>query len=623
MTSIDRTAYPRFKRTISAREIADVFTPSAEEIEWAWDKTTTEPNMLALMTWLKSFQYLGYFPGLDELPEHVLAHVRSALGLSGDVRADVDADRTGKRYREITRLRLGVKSDKAASRGVAAAAVRAAAQSKDNPADLINVAIEHLVRKRLELPGYSTLDRMVARIRAKVNEGVFGTVSSRIPADGRARLGRLLVADPATRRSEFDRLKDPARAATIGKLKARLKHLADLDAVGPTGAWLAGVPMAKVGHFAGEARLTDAADMKKTGEAKRLTLLAAMVHTLRVSARDEVTDMFCKRMAIIHRKGRERLEELREAHRAESERLLEVFGDVLAAAREATTTEGDGGEEPAAGPGAVSDADDEQAARRAGVLVLRALESGGGLDRLSTAHEAVAAYHGNNYLPLLERFYKSHRPVLFTLVDALDLQAASAERGVLDAVEFIRANRDRRGEWIEESTTHLRDGKQVTIAIDIDSFASEQWRTTLRDKRRPGLLARRHLEVCVLSHLAAELRSGDIAVAGSDSYASLHDQLMSWEECQPHVADFCEQAGIPASVPGTWSRTSAPSWRRPPPPSMPATRRTPTCAWRAAGRCWPAVRAPSEGRRRSRWRPGSWTGCPSGGSWTSWPAPPI
>ena len=182
------------------------------------------------------------------------------------------------------------------------------------------------------------------------------------------------------------------------------------------------------------------------------------------------------------------------------------------------------------------------------MLVLKALESGGGLDRLSAAHEAVAAHHGNNYLPLLERFYKSHRPVLFTLVDALDLQAASAERGVLDAVEFIRANRDRRGEWIEESTTHLRDGKQVTIAIDIDSFASEQWRKTLRDKRRPGLLARRHLEVCVLSHLAAELRSGDIAVAGSDSYASLHDQLMSWEECQPHVADFCEQAGIPASA---------------------------------------------------------------------------
>src|ERR1019366_8593213 len=102
LTSIDRTAYPRFRRTMSAREIADVFTPSAEEVEWARDKTTAPPNMLALVACLKSFQYLGYIPGLDEVPEPVLTHIRGALGLSEDVPADVDADRTGKRYREIT-----------------------------------------------------------------------------------------------------------------------------------------------------------------------------------------------------------------------------------------------------------------------------------------------------------------------------------------------------------------------------------------------------------------------------------------------------------------------------------------------------------------------------------------
>ena len=39
MTSIDRTAYPRFKRMITTRELADSFTPSSEEIEWAGDMT--------------------------------------------------------------------------------------------------------------------------------------------------------------------------------------------------------------------------------------------------------------------------------------------------------------------------------------------------------------------------------------------------------------------------------------------------------------------------------------------------------------------------------------------------------------------------------------------------------
>jgi len=52
----------------------------------------------------------------------------------------------------------------------------------------------------------------------------------------------------------------------------------------------------------------------------------------------------------------------------------------------------------------------------------------------------------------------------------------------------------------------------------------------------------------VFSYLAAELRSGDIAVVGSDSYADLGAQLMSWEECAPLPAQFCEQAGIPAQA---------------------------------------------------------------------------
>jgi hypothetical protein len=35
MASIDRTAYPRFKRVVSSRELAEAFTPTAGEMEWA------------------------------------------------------------------------------------------------------------------------------------------------------------------------------------------------------------------------------------------------------------------------------------------------------------------------------------------------------------------------------------------------------------------------------------------------------------------------------------------------------------------------------------------------------------------------------------------------------------
>lgn len=90
-----------------------------------------------------------------------------------------------------------------------------------------------------------------------------------------------------------------------------------------------GVPPAKVSHFAGEARVTDASDLRRYGDGKRRALVVALLHQGRVRARDEIATMFCKRMDAIHKRARERLKELREATRAESERLLTAFGDVL------------------------------------------------------------------------------------------------------------------------------------------------------------------------------------------------------------------------------------------------------------------------------------------------------
>lgn len=49
MTAIDRTAYPRFKRVVSGRELAEAFTPTAEEIVWACDHTQNEEHRLALV----------------------------------------------------------------------------------------------------------------------------------------------------------------------------------------------------------------------------------------------------------------------------------------------------------------------------------------------------------------------------------------------------------------------------------------------------------------------------------------------------------------------------------------------------------------------------------------------
>ena len=47
--------------------------------------------------------------------------------------------------------------------------MHAAAALQDLPADLINLAIEELVRRRCELPALSALDRLAQRIRTLVH----------------------------------------------------------------------------------------------------------------------------------------------------------------------------------------------------------------------------------------------------------------------------------------------------------------------------------------------------------------------------------------------------------------------------------------------------------------------
>ncbi|MGH3609997.1 MAG: DUF4158 domain-containing protein, partial [Pseudonocardiaceae bacterium] len=84
--------------------------------------------------------------------------------------------------------RVGVVYDPGRARQVAAQAVREAALVKNNPPDLINVALEVLVSNSLELPGFTTLDAMVSRIRGEVNREIFARIYGRISAEERARL---------------------------------------------------------------------------------------------------------------------------------------------------------------------------------------------------------------------------------------------------------------------------------------------------------------------------------------------------------------------------------------------------------------------------------------------------
>jgi hypothetical protein len=83
---------------VTARELHELFTPSVGEIEWAKGLTRSAEHLLALVVLLKSFQRLGYFPDLYEVPVVVVDHVRGYLEMGAEVEVAHESNRTAERH---------------------------------------------------------------------------------------------------------------------------------------------------------------------------------------------------------------------------------------------------------------------------------------------------------------------------------------------------------------------------------------------------------------------------------------------------------------------------------------------------------------------------------------------
>ena len=540
MASIERTAYPRIKRFISARELHVFYTPQPEEVAWVRGIAGSDAHLLAGMVQLKAFNRLGHFPDLAKVPAMVVDHIRRDLRLPAEMEAVYSSKRTAERHRTLIRARSEVVYDPPAARKVAAEAIEEAARRKNDPADLINVALERLVAGSFELPAFRTLNDMASDIRGTVNAEIFAMVAARLGTALVARLEGLRVSAGAGAKSEFNRLKRTAKRPSWSNFRKQLEHLEWVDGFGDARAWWDGVPPTKIADFAGEAASADAAVLGDYSPEKRVAVLAALVHSAQAKARDDVAEMFCRRVATLTKRSRDELEAIKAKHREITERLVANYRSVL----ERIDPDGINGGKAAARQ------------RAALEMARKTVEAAGGFTAQYTDIDTVTAHHGDNHVPLVARHFRKDRAAMLAMVGALDLRATSADTAVLDLLDYVREHAamtrdfipDHVGVCDENGTPVLgKDGKQRIEVFDT-SFASDNWNKAIRDRKQPGMFVRRHLEACVLTYLAEELRTGDVAVDRAVSYANWADQLISPERCQELLPAFCAEVGIPATA---------------------------------------------------------------------------
>lgn len=507
MTAIERTAYPRFTRAPSAKELRELYTPTPDDEALVARKARGPAQKLALLTLLKVYQRLDYFPDPQTIPGVVISHLRLCMGLPAEVVPDI-SPATLYRYYAAIREHLGVHAEGKQVRHVAAGAMYTAAQTMDHLADLINAAIELLLKEHCELPAFSTLEKLARRIRSLVNSGMHQTILSRLSETDQQTLAHLLEQDDASPWTPLNRIKEAPASATLTHLEEWVNRLTWLESLLDTERVVAGLRATKLAHLAEEARSLYPSDLLDCTVAKRTALLICLLHQATISTRDEIAQMFLKRMSKLTERAKQELERVQAEERATTEHLIEVLADVLQASTE--------GQDPTATSQQIRDV----------------LAREGGAARLLEQCEQASAHHGDRYQPFLKRFYGSHRKALFQVLNTLELRSTTSETALVEAMHFILA--------------HEHTSKSILEATLDLSFASQKWLRTVQVRQGgKSWVRRQHLETCVFSSIADELRSGDLCVRGSEQFADYRDYLLTWEECAPKVAGYCQQLNLP------------------------------------------------------------------------------
>jgi len=525
---ITDTTYPRLPADPGASEL-DAFTPDAAEFAFVRQRTRHPGPRLALLVLLKTFQRLGYFVRLADVPAAIIGHIAALASLDAAVHETGGYDDTTYRVRLSALVRgfVGVAGYDRTARGLVVQACIEAARTRDDLADIVSAGIEELLHHRRELPAFGTLLKLARTARALVNRAYHRRIAAAMALDVRERLAALLVVPEGATRSAWDQVKSEASRPSPQRMREHLAHLAWLRGQAVAGEVFAGIPDRKLRHFAAEAKSLNAAALSHVTPSKRVAIMAALLRRQVARGLDDAAEMFVRLTTRMHNRAKQALDEHRTRHAEETDALVALLRETVLACQ------------------------DQEAGRDARLTAVEGLLLPDA-DTILAQCEAHAAFAGNNYLPLLTRFYKGQRAAFLRFLAHAAPVSTSQDRAVEQAITFLLAHHTHRWPKLQVACEEHVDGQIMLRPLLELSFVGEKWWPLLTGRTAqepaPVEVDRRHFEVCLFTQVVNDLKSGDLCIPGSDEYGDYRDQLITWEEYQRDIEGYAEQAGVPADA---------------------------------------------------------------------------
>lgn len=526
MPTINDTAYPRLRSNLTTQELASIFTPTAEEKSFANENTRTKSTYACFLILLKTFQRLGYAVPYQDIPVSIIRHitVELAVTISSQELKEYDGSNTRSRHLLIIRQYLGLQAYGTAAQQAVEKVLETEAQTKHDMVDLINLSISELVRQRFELPAFRTIQRLAEKVRNQVTQACYQQIVQILEREDISKIDRLFLSNEERATSLWHQLKQDPGRPTITRLQELINRLEWLKGLRVGHQALQQLTDEKIKHFAAEAEVLEANQMKELRPPKRYTLAVCCLSVQYAQTLDDLAEMFIKCLQKIHHRGVEALEQYRKESQSRVDALISTFHEVLTAFQ----TEG-------------------SITKRFKAI---AEVIGDNISDLLEQCDAQLAYAGNNYFPFLPRFYRSHRAKLFRFLAAVPLYTSTQDESLVQAIAFIQAHSNSRKPWL--STTQVEnsgtDEEQEVPILDLSWIPKKWWFLVTGQRKRkpyPTRVHRKYFEICVFSHILLELQSGDLYIEGSSNYEDYYQQLISWQEYEDNIEEFGQLLDIP------------------------------------------------------------------------------
>jgi TnpA family transposase len=516
MISPTDTAYPVLPASPSASELTNAYTPNVFELKFAEENTRQSAPRVSLLVLLKTFQRLGYFVKLADVPRSIVRTVTQAAGYDAAPDGLNDHDQSTLRVRHMALVRswTGVSAFDRAAFKIIVKSCLDASRVREDLADIINIAIEELLRKRYELPGFTTLFRAARTARATANWSYYSRISLALDPQTRTRIDALFDKADGARQTPWDTVKNEPGQPTVKGVKRFLENAKWLKEQTVDLTVLAGIPVVKLQRFAVEARGLNASRMKEAQPDKRYAFAVALIQRQRARALDDAADMLIRLVQRMHNAAKEKLLLLQSAR-------LQQSGDLVTKLRDV-------------GLAYLSSGSETERLQSIGVLL------GPDVQELLQRCEEHVALAASNHFRLLPQCFGHPRKALLALLENLPLSSTSQNRSVVDAIASVLANQNVRAANVSVAGSDQRE------PLDL-GFVSDAWWplvTGLKARSTVSQIDRRLFELCVVTQVANDLKSGDLYIPEGDKFRDYRLQLLSWEEVERELANYGEQAGI-------------------------------------------------------------------------------